>query len=189
MLFSVYTIGLSHLLKNHGIKFKLFADDTQFYFSLNNISDVEEKLNTIMLDVNSWMGMKQLKLNNDKTECLIVGKKNDIIRFGQVSQLSIQGNGISINDCVKDLGVMLDSNLTFDTQINKVVRNAGYHLRNISFIRKYLDESTTRLLIHNYVINGLDYCNSLYYGLPSYQLRKLQNVMNWAARLIRGVSR
>ena len=90
---------------------------------------------------------------------------------------------------MKDLGVMLDSNLTFDTQINKVVRNAGYHLRNISFIRKYLDESTTRLLIHNYVINGLDYCNSLYYGLPSYQLRKLQNVMNWAARLIRGVSR
>ena len=118
--------------------------------------------------------MKKLKLNNDKTECLIVGKKNDIRRFSHVSQLSVQGNIIDISDSVKDLGFILDSNLTFNEQINKVVRNAGYHLRNIAFIRKYLGETTAKLLIHNYVINSLDYCNSVYHGLPNYQLKKLQ---------------
>ena len=34
----------------------------------------------------------------------------------------------------------------------------------------------------------LDYCNSIYYGLPNYQLIKLQTVMNRAARLIKGLS-
>ena len=66
---------------------------------------------------------------------------------------------------------------------------AGYHLRNIAFIRKYVDESSMRKLIHNHVISRLDYCNSLYYGLPNYQLKKLQYIMNWAARLIKGVAR
>ncbi len=35
----------------------------------------------------------------------------------------------------------------------------------------------------------LDYCNSLYYGLPANQLNTLQRVQNAAARLICNVSR
>ena len=43
------------------------------------------------------------------------------------------------------------------------------------------------MVIYNYVITRLDYCNSLCYGLPKYVLKKLQNVQNRAARLIKGV--
>ena len=73
-------------------------------------------------------------------------------------------------------------------QINNVTRVAGYHLRNIAFIKKYVDENIILKLVHNHVISRLDYCNSLYYGLPRYQLRKLQNIMNRAVRLIKGLS-
>ena len=44
------------------------------------------------------------------------------------------------------------------------------------------------MLIHNYVISRLDYCNVLYYGLPDYILKKMQSVWNRAARLIKGLS-
>ena len=89
---------------------------------------------------------------------------------------------------VRDLGVLLDCHLSFHNQINNVVKVAGYHLKNIAFVRKYLDERTTKMLISNHVISKLDYCNSLYYGLPNYQLKKLQIIMNRAARLIKGLS-
>ncbi len=55
--------------------FKLFADDTQFYMALDNIDNIEGKIKLIMDDVGKWMESKQLKLSQDKTECLIVGKK------------------------------------------------------------------------------------------------------------------
>jgi hypothetical protein len=42
----------------------------------------------------------------------------------------------------------------------------------------------TRLLINAFVTSKLDYCNSLLYGIPSSQLKKLQFVQNAAARLI-----
>ena len=76
-----------------------------------------------------------------------------------------------------------------EEQRDQVVRMAGYHLRNIAFIKKYIDESSLPKLIHNHVISRLDYCNSLYYRLPSYQLRKLLYIMNRAARLIKGRTR
>ena len=42
--------------------------------------------------------------------------------------------------------------------------------------------------MYNYIITRLDYCNSLYYELPGYQLKKLQLVFNGAARFIIGIS-
>ena len=45
-----------------------------------------------------------------------------------------------------------------------------YAIRNIAFVNRYLDEWTVMMLLHNYVINRLDYGHSLYYGLSNYQL-------------------
>ena len=142
-----------------------------------------------MKDIKDWMRQKQLKLNEDKTECLIVGKKGDLRRLEDIGSLNIDGNDISVTKSVKDLGVMLDKNLSMKEQIDKVVKMAGFHLRNIAFVKKYIDESSLKKLIHNHVISRLDYCNSLYYGLPNYQLRKLQYIMNRSARLIKGRTR
>ena len=55
---------------------------------------------------------------------------------------------------------------------------------NIRRIRKYLSRRSTETLIHAFVSGRVDYCNSLLYGLPAYQLNKLQRVQNAAARLI-----
>ena len=189
ILFCIYTIELSYILKKHGIRFKLFADDTQFYLTFINIDDTVTKIKDVMRDIKKWMTMKQLKLNEDKTECLIVGKSSDLRRLEEIHSLNIEGNEIEVKKSVKDLGVMLDSTLSMKEQIDKVVRVAGYHLRNIAFVKKYIDESSLRKLIHNHVISRLDYCNSLYYGLPNFQLRRLQYIMNRAARLIKGTTR
>ena len=120
ILFCIYNIELSHL-KNHGVNFKLFADDTQFYMSVCNVQDTELVLNNIMSDIGKWMESKQLKLNENKTECIIVGKRCDLGRI-HVPQLCINGVDMEVSDTVKDLGVILDCNLTFKNQINQTVR-------------------------------------------------------------------
>ena len=94
---------------------------------------------------------------------------------------------MDISKIVKNLGVLLDSTLSMKNQINKVVKEVNYHLRNIAFVKKYIDKGSLTKLIHNHVISRIDYCNSLYYGLPDYLLRKLQLLMNRAARLIEDV--
>ncbi len=76
-----------------------------------------------------------------------------------------------------------------DTNVNRFCKAAFFHLFNIRRIRKFLTHETAQILINSFVTSRLDYCNSLYYGLPANQLNKLQRVQNAAARLICNVSR
>ena len=71
-----------------------------------------------------------------------------------------------------------------DSHINQVCKTAFYHIHNICRISKYLSQESLKTLVHAFVMSRLDYCNSLLYGLPKYQISKLQRVQNAAARLI-----
>ena len=84
---------------------------------------------------------------------------------------------------------MIDENLSMEYQITKTCSTAFYHIRNIRHIRKYLDVKSTETMVHAFITNKLDYCNSLLYGLPDCQIQKLQRVQNAAARIITGIKR
>ncbi len=122
----------------------------------------------------------------DGVQTKIMGKNKDIRRTN-IPTLCIGGISLETYETVRDLSIMLDCNLSMKEQIQRVVKTTRYHLRNIGFVRKYLDETTTKMLVHNYVISKLDYCNSLYYGSPKYLLKELQLVLNRVARLIKGL--
>ena len=85
---------------------------------------------------------------------------------------------------VKNLGVWLDPSLTMNTHINKTCSIAFYQLYNLRRIRKYLSQDSVEILIHTLIYSRIGYCNSLYLGLPDYQIQKIQRVQNAAARLV-----
>ena len=67
VLSSIYTIELAWILKQRSVKFKMFADDTQFCFIVNNVEDTISALNSLVCDIKQWMAKKKLKLNEKKT--------------------------------------------------------------------------------------------------------------------------
>ena len=85
------------------MKFKLFADDTQFYLSMRNVEDTERKINEVMNDVKIWMDSKQLKMNDKKTECLIVGRKNQIKKL-EFESLRVLGEEFEVMRPIKKFG-------------------------------------------------------------------------------------
>ena len=56
-----------------------------------------------------------------------------------------------------------------------------YHIKQI---RKYLTDDATKILVHAFITSHLDYCNSLLYGIPKYQLNRLKKVLNATARVV-----
>ena len=73
---------------------------------------------------------------------------------------------IMASSTVKILGVTLDTTMTLDKHITNTVRSVNIQLRKISTIRRYLSDSAVKTLVQSTVISRLDYCNSLYAGLP-----------------------
>ena len=79
--------------------------------------------------------------------------------------------------------------MNLNKQINNVCKLSYFQLTKIRQIRKYISDSVAKKLIHAFISSSLDYCNSLYYGLPKYMIAKLQGVQNAAARLVTSVSK
>ena len=129
------------------------------------------------------MTTNKLLLNDDKTEFVVIGTKPQLAKV-QLDNISIGQCEITPTSSVRNLGVWFDSTLSVNSHINKTCSLAFYYLYNIRKIRKYLSRETTEKLIHAFVSSRIDYCNSLLFGLPAYQIHKIQRVQNAAARLI-----
>ncbi|KAI5608133.1 hypothetical protein C0J50_9626, partial [Silurus asotus] len=91
---------------------------------------------------------------------------------------------VTTSSTVKDLGVILDSNLSFKYHINQVTTTAFFHLRNISKLRNMLSISDAEKLVHAFMTSRIDYCNALLGGCPASLINKLQLVQNAAARVL-----
>ena len=89
-----------------------------------------------------------------------------------------------MSEHAKILGVYLDTAMTLDKQISTTCRTAYMQIRRINSILQYLTESAAKTIIQLIVVSRLDYCNSLYNGLPMKSITKLQLAQNSAARII-----
>ena len=79
---------------------------------------------------------------------------------------------------VKNLGVIFDSDNSFDNHVAKVCRACYHHLRDLRQICKFLSNETAILLANAMVSSRLDFCNSLLYGVSKSNTAKLQGVQN-----------
>ncbi|KAI5106473.1 hypothetical protein C0J45_4170, partial [Silurus meridionalis] len=95
-------------------------------------------------------------------------------------------DGVSVSACtaVKDLGVIIDPSLSFESHVNNITRIAFFHLRNIAKIRNMMSLQDAEKLVHAFVTSRLDYCNALLSGCSSKCINKLQLVQNAAARVL-----
>ena len=93
-------------------------------------------------------------------------------------------HNIPFSDSVRNLGVILDSELSMKKPVIKICRTAYFELKRISSIRRFLTEDATKTLVTSYNLSRLDYCNCLLMGTPNSVIHLLQKVQNFASRLI-----
>jgi len=141
------------------------------------------RLESSLLEVQSWMNNNKLKLNSEKTELMVFAPKHKVPTAGSVSMI-IGDTDISATTLVRNLGVLLDTTLSMNQQATAVCRSSYHQLRQIGQVRRYLTTETAKTLVNSLVTSRLDYCNSLLYGTSGRLINKLQKVQNCAARII-----
>ena len=183
--FCMYMYPIGSILRHHGIDYHIYADDTQLYikFDLSDPSIALEKINLCISDIRTWMIKNKLKINDSKTEFLVLSSSFFKQQFNDL-QINVGNTEINPSLSARNLGVIFDSHLNLESHINSVCRSAYFHLRNIRSIRNMLTDNACSQLIHALVTVCIDYCNSLLYGLPDCSLSRLQRILNTAARIL-----
>ena len=185
ILYLLYTSTLADIVRFHGMCFNFYADDTQIYLSFEPTSTVD-KLSAVpcieacISDINKWMLSNKLKLNNSKTEVLVIGARHR--PHPQLDLLLVGDEHVVPTSSARNLGTVFDDNMTLESHVT--AKSAFFHIRNIARIKRYLSQASIKTLIDAFVTCKLDHCNSLLIGLPRYLIKRLQMVQNCAARLV-----
>ena len=90
LLFTLYTSKLFEIIKYHLPMIHCYADDSQVYisFSPNDRAEqlaVVKNMEDCIRDIRSWMLNNDLKLNDEKTEFLIIGTSQQLDKLDNIS--------------------------------------------------------------------------------------------------------
>ena len=105
MLFTMYIKPLSAIIDSHSNIHHSFSVDLQFQMSAppDRISELLHSMQSCMSDVNAWATANMLKLNDNKTELMLVTSKRTKHLHSLTSSITIGNTKITLKKSVKKL--------------------------------------------------------------------------------------
>ena len=131
--------------------------------------------------------MNSLLINPDKTKLRVIGVLQLMRTLPSIPPVKLLGKEIEPVTVTKDLGVMIDSSLSYNEHVTKIVSNCMYRLIRINRIKHLLDKKTLLLLINAFVFSKLFYCSTVWSNTSKTNVKRLQVVQNFACRIVLGL--
>ena len=186
ILFTMHTKPLSAIINSHSIIHHSFADDLQLQMSAppDRISWLFHSMQSCISDVKAWATANMLKLNDSKTELMLVTFKRSKHFHNLPTSINIGNAQITFKQSVKKLGFTLDCHLTMNAHLSNIARTCYFELHRLASIRRFLTSTATATLVSAFVLSRIDNCNSLLFGSTHDVTSHLQRIQNNAARVI-----
>ena len=164
------------------LKFILFADDTNIFFSDQNLCNLVSTLNMELNKLNTWFAVNKLSLNVSKTNYMLFSRSK--INFE--IKILINDNVIERVFVTKFLGVLIDEKLKWQEHINLVRSKV---VKNISVLYKFkhiFDHNALRILYCSLILPYLTYCVEVWGNSFKSHLAKIEIIQKRAVRIICG---
>lgn len=101
-------------------QFHLFADDTNIYYSSRSLELIQFTLIENLNSISQWLHANNLALNNEKNNCHFL-----FLQESHISKhsYSLTDKPITEENCVRYLGLLIDSNLSWKIHIHELLKN------------------------------------------------------------------
>ena len=150
----------------------------------DKISELLHSMLSCINDVKAWAPANMLKLNDNKTELMLVTSKRTRHLHSPHISITIGNAKIPFKQSVRNLGITLDCHLTLNAHVSNITRTCYFELRRLASIRRFLTSTATATLASAFDLSRIDYCNSLLFGSTHDVTSHLQRLQNYAARVI-----
>ena len=182
LLFTLFINDLSRYL-NPRVQFLLFADDCKFFMKISSIDDcrgLQQGLDEFV----RYCDLFSLRLNYEK--CVKISFTR--VSSGRIDySYSLGGETVGEVSEVKDLGVTLDSHLTYRTHISRIRGKAfgmlGYVIRTCG---DFTNMAAVKAVYFAYVRSHLEYCCQVWNTATVTDRLSLERIQRRFARFVYG---
>jgi Reverse transcriptase (RNA-dependent DNA polymerase) len=158
----IFSIFISDLMSLELFsKSQFYADDGVFIFNAPTYQILKNLMISDLETISEWLIRNKLSLNTAKTKFMIFYQcfsKADPL----FNDLSFSHGRISRVDCFNYLGLSVDSCLTFQSHVRKVISKIKPYVGILSRLRYYLPTKSLKLIYYSYIHSNIIYL------LPAY---------------------
>ena len=186
LFYAIFINDLSSVLKY--CKYLLYADDLQIYIhgKVSELPELFRKIDVDILAVRQWSTVNKLFFNARKTKVVILGSpyKINLVMRHPLTQIRIVAVDIDIVDNAKNLGVIIDSTLSWDKQVSLISKRVYHVLRQLRHSRSMLSMGLRKQLVMSLFIPIFDYCCLVMTNLTQTEENRLRVALNTCIRFI-----
>ena len=118
----------------------------------------------LLSDLKIWMARRKLKLNDGKTEIIVIRGNLRNVSVANFGVMSFGDTQLVPCESAKNLGVVLDSSSSFRSHIDSIVKTCNFHILNLCMIKDFVNRKNLVTLVHPLIVSKVDYCNSYSFG-------------------------
>ena len=157
--------------QNNTVSFHQYADDTQLCIGTNSSTLTTQivSIESCTQIVHNWILNNGLHLNPSKSEAIAFynPRSKPLAALAEsIGTVSVAGSPIKLQTSIKNLGVNLDSKMSFDKQVSETCKACYFHIRALRHIRASLTTEASKTIAAAIVGSRLDFCNSLLTAHP-----------------------
>ena len=167
ILFTMYTTPLGNIIRKHGLN---LSKGTA-------ISCLE----AFIKDIKIWMTNDLLKLDDDKTELIVITTHSNTSQNQYIGINSGDSLITPSSEPPRNLGVLFDSTCNLNYHVSRICKSINYNLYSIPL---GIIENTFPKKVNCSVTSHLGYCNTIFYGAKDYDISQLELCQNNAAQML-----
>ena len=173
LLFSIYVNELPQVPRHS--RLKSYVDDSKMFLSfyINDTKNAKEHLQQDLSQVAKCCSKLHLLINPKKTKYLLTGSRQLLQNLPSDTSLNFLGEIITPAPAVKDLGLIMDTHLTYDQHITEVASSCMSKLSQNNRSCKCFNKETLSLLT---ISIGNEQTALLLFCLVEYFSQKYQQV-------------
>ena len=129
-----------------------FADDNTIHKCASTLEKVIEALHLDLEIILAWYRHNSLVANPEKFQMLFPGTKNSNIVL-EVGLFSLESS-----ECVKLLGITIDTGLTFYSHVQDICSKASQKTKTMFRFRSFLNQDQADFLFNSFILSAFKYC-------------------------------
>ncbi len=188
----LFTIFVNDLAENlHGCEVIQYADDTQFVHTgtVDALPDLLTATQATFSSARAYLNENSLLLNENITQCIFFGRRPLVKKNPNKTTIIFDNTFITPCKHVKNLGVHIDSHMTFDIHIHETHKKVMEILLFLNRVKDKFEAATRKTAVESLSIIIISYCLPVYGTTNITLMKRVQKLQNFAAKICAGGAR